>query len=152
MPKRYVIRVDTVVELSPSPDAMMGLLSVLSVLCCLSFVYSNPLPRYACTELQNFRHRIGLSSDVHFNASLVDIGDLAFPNMTEVNSYAICRIVGTIAYGEEQNDTLNFEVWLPDSTGYNGRYMSVGRCPLTFMPSTMTCLMSARKRRLCWDD
>lgn len=42
------------------------------------------------------------------------------------NNISLCRVVGTIAYGESRNDTLTFELWLPDNTNYNGRYLSVG--------------------------
>lgn len=105
----------------------MSLLAVIFFLCYLPFVYSSRLPRYSCDELPKHQHRIGLSEDVHIDASVVNVGALTFPNVTLLNSYSACRIIGKIAYGAEKNNTLNFEVWLPESSDYNGRYMSVGR-------------------------
>lgn len=40
------------------------------------------------------------------------------------NAFSFCRLASRLAYGS--NDTLNFEVWLPDDTEYNGRYLTVG--------------------------
>ncbi|KAK2759266.1 feruloyl esterase, partial [Colletotrichum kahawae] len=40
------------------------------------------------------------------------------------NSAAFCRFNGTVPYPE--NNTVLFEVWLPESGSYNGRFLAVG--------------------------
>ena len=52
-----------------------------------------------------------------FNATLV------LANSTS-NDYEYCQVVGKVAYGN--NDTLNFQVYLPEATAYTGRFMAVG--------------------------
>jgi len=46
---------------------------------------------------------------------------------SSLNTFAFCRVIAKIAYGSNANDTLNFEVWLPDPEDYNGRFMAVGK-------------------------
>ncbi|KAK2035051.1 tannase and feruloyl esterase [Colletotrichum zoysiae] len=40
------------------------------------------------------------------------------------NSVAFCRVNGSVPYPE--NNTVFFEVWLPDTAVYNGRFLAVG--------------------------
>jgi hypothetical protein len=58
--------------------------------------------------------------------TLSEIPAVAAQNPTISNTKPLCRVVGQIPYGE--NNTLNFEVWLPESESYNERYLSVGMC------------------------
>jgi feruloyl esterase len=46
-------------------------------------------------------------------------------NSPNKNEYEYCQVIGKVAYAS--NDTLNFQVYLPDSTAYNGRFMAVGK-------------------------
>lgn len=70
------------------------------------------------------------SADHIINTSHVAVGGLAnisavaAGNVTLTNAASFCRIEGKIPYGE--NNTLNFEIWLPDGETYNNRYLSVG--------------------------
>lgn len=57
---------------------------------------------------------------------LAEIPAVAAQNPTISNTKPLCRVVGQIPYGE--NNTLNFEVWLPEAESYNERYLSVGMC------------------------
>ncbi|KAF7531270.1 hypothetical protein G7054_g9036 [Neopestalotiopsis clavispora] len=41
-----------------------------------------------------------------------------------LNTVSFCRVFAEVAYGD--NDTVGFEVWLPDGTQYNGRFLAVG--------------------------
>lgn len=79
------------------------------------------------TQCSNFSSlNITLPDNVHLiNTTSVDSGALNITGVTGVNSSPFCRVLGTISYGAKGNDTLRFEVWLPDAT-YNGRYLSVG--------------------------
>ena len=56
---------------------------------------------------------------------LTGIPAVAAQNLTISNTKPLCRVVGQIPYGE--NNTLNFEVWLPEAEDYNQRYLSVGK-------------------------
>jgi hypothetical protein len=58
--------------------------------------------------------------------TLSEIPAVAAQNPTISNTKPLCRVVGQIPYGE--NNTLNFEVWLPEAESYNERYLSVGMC------------------------
>lgn len=40
------------------------------------------------------------------------------------NEVAFCQVVGSVAYGG--NETLNFQLWLPDTSIYERRFMAVG--------------------------
>lgn len=40
------------------------------------------------------------------------------------NQVAFCQVVASVAYGG--NETLNFQLWLPDTSMYKGRFMAVG--------------------------
>lgn len=41
------------------------------------------------------------------------------------NAAAFCEVSGTVSYGT--NDSVVFEVWLPDENVYNGRFLAVGQ-------------------------
>ena len=58
--------------------------------------------------------------------TLSEIPAVAAQSPTISNTKPLCRVVGQIPYGE--NNTLNFEVWLPEADVYNERYISVGMC------------------------
>jgi feruloyl esterase len=63
-------------------------------------------------------HDTTLMSSVH-----VPIGAMIISGTA--NKVAFCQVVGSVAYGG--NETLNFELWLPDISIYEGRFMAVGR-------------------------
>lgn len=41
------------------------------------------------------------------------------------NEYDYCQVIGKVAY--PSNNTLNFQVYLPEATAYTGRFMAVGK-------------------------
>lgn len=98
---------------------------VLALLCCF-FAFSYGIPTSSCAILQQATHHIGLSENVHFNSSSIAVGALEFQDVNSTNEFPLCRVIGTITYGAKNNNTLNFELWLPDTWQYNGRYLSVG--------------------------
>ncbi|KAF2177075.1 tannase and feruloyl esterase [Zopfia rhizophila CBS 207.26] len=59
-----------------------------------------------------------------FNSTYVEAGGLNISLTGQVNQFPFCRVYAQVAYGN--NDTLNFEVWLPDAGSYNKRLMAVG--------------------------
>lgn len=91
-----------------------GLLLVLAG-CCSA-------PDHACKSLKQFRQhpdeRTTLTDVVY-----VRQGSLSQSSL--LNEFSFCRLYGKVSYGN--NDTLNFETWLPDPSNYNGRYLAVGR-------------------------
>ena len=46
-------------------------------------------------------------------------------NSVSGNNYEYCQVIGKVAYAD--NNTLNFQVYLPDATAYTGRFMAVGK-------------------------
>lgn len=65
------------------------------------------------------------------------------------NSVPFCRVAGGIPYPE--NNSVLFEVWLPEEESYNGRYLSIGKLRPEKQPLT-TKLTVGRKRRFCRYD
>ncbi|KAL0571964.1 hypothetical protein V5O48_009990 [Marasmius crinis-equi] len=49
-------------------------------------------------------------------------GSLNINNIT--NNVAFCRVYGQVPYGD--NNTVNFELWLPEADSYRGSYLAVG--------------------------
>lgn len=88
--------------------------------------FAQVLNASACAYLGGLGADIGISADVQYSASTVSAHALNLTGVEGTNDIEICRIEGSIAYGAEKNNTLHFEVWLPESSGYNGRYLSVG--------------------------
>lgn len=69
---------------------------------------------------------MGIHYNEQFNATPVAAHSLEVAGKVYNNTLPLCRVSGAINYGSNKNDTLLFEVWLPDATRYNGRYISVG--------------------------
>lgn len=86
---------------------------------------SNPVDHDSCTSLRHSADYVVSSSRVNVGG-IADIKAVAAQNITEINTATFCRVVGLMPYGP--NNTLNFEVWLPENENYNGRYLSVGTC------------------------
>lgn len=80
-----------------------------------------------CANFEKNSSDIALSKNVHFNATPITLGALNITGVSGSNNISFCRVLGTIMYGAEENNTLNFEVWLPEPVDYNGRYISVGK-------------------------
>lgn len=53
------------------------------------------------------------------------------------NSVPFCRFQGLIPYPD--NNSVLFEIWLPDNETYNGRYLSVGAFPFWTIGGLLTC-------------
>lgn len=90
----------------------------------VGLVVSSKLPHDACSSLS--QQQVALPDNVIWQATSVAVGELEVGSTAYNNTVAICRVVGSIKYGCNRNDTLNFEAWLPDESRYNQRYVSVG--------------------------
>jgi hypothetical protein len=99
--------------------------SILTFLLCLSLATSNSTPKIQCHDLEMVIPRAGLPSNIHFNATAVAAGALQIGHVSG-NNVSLCRVIGSIEYGSKGNDTLNFELWLPEISKYNRRYLSIG--------------------------
>ncbi|OAG14565.1 tannase and feruloyl esterase [Alternaria alternata] len=84
---------------------------------------SSPVDHDSCTSLRHSADYVVSSSRVNVGGT-AEISAVAAQNVTETNAASFCRVVGLMPYGP--NNTLNFEVWLPENENYNGRYLSVG--------------------------
>lgn len=65
---------------------------------------------------------VGGSNSGILNATSIAAGDFSIDGVN--NTVPFCRIFAVEIYGA--NNSLLYEVWLPDSTVYNGRYVSNG--------------------------
>lgn len=85
-----------------------------------------------CPDLANIQG-LQLPEGVKITAIPIAAYSLSIPewpmNLTG-NKFALCRVQGGFSYGERREATLNFEVWLPEKSRYNGRYVSVGKIAL----------------------
>lgn len=90
-----------------------------------SVVTGRPGPKHydSCASLRYGTNYVVSSSQV-LAGELANISVVAAQNVTVNNNATFCRVVGVIPYGP--NNTLNFEVWLPEADSYNERYLSVG--------------------------
>jgi hypothetical protein len=84
---------------------------------------SNPVDHDSCTSLRHSADYVVSSSRVNIGG-IAEISAVAAQNITETNTASFCRVIGLMPYGP--NNTLNFEVWLPEHENYNRRYLSVG--------------------------
>jgi hypothetical protein len=103
---------------------------MLQLLCVsLAFLASvvrglpGPKQHDSCASLRQSTGYVVSSSQV-LAGELADVSAVAAQNVTESNNATFCRVIGVIPYGS--NNTLNFEVWLPEAENYNERYLSVG--------------------------
>jgi len=96
----------------------------------VSLLLSTPLVRghsgLQCSDLEGLRAEAGIPYGTDFNATRVAAGALVAGGTPMNNTVPLCRIQGAMSYGCRGNDTLLFEVWLPEGCAYNGRYISVG--------------------------
>ncbi|TPX13847.1 uncharacterized protein E0L32_005791 [Thyridium curvatum] len=80
-----------------------------------------------CADLETLQG-LNLPGCTQFNATPVAASSLSIPqaSINGGNKAAFCRVVGIIPYGPDGNNTLNFELWLPAKSNYDGRYVAVG--------------------------
>ena len=91
----------------------------------LSWTWVLPSPTQSCPSLAALHaasSAVG-SGTTLINSTLVPIGGLNVSNT--VNQVSFCQVLGSVAYGD--NETLNFQLWLPDEKIYQGRFMAVGK-------------------------
>lgn len=81
-----------------------------------------------CADLEILQG-LNLPDCTQFNATPVAASSLSIPqaSINGGNEAAFCRVVGIIPYGPGGNNTLNFELWLPAKSNYDGRYVAVGK-------------------------
>lgn len=96
---------------------------LLIVLASISTGHSRAVFGDSCASLQKNGQYV-IDSHLVRAEGLAHISRVTAQNVTDVNLSTFCRVIGRIPYGP--NNTLNFEVWLPDTESYNERYISVG--------------------------
>ncbi|KAJ4394785.1 hypothetical protein N0V93_004005 [Gnomoniopsis smithogilvyi] len=70
-----------------------------------------------CERLVSSISGYGIINSTHVAADRLSIGGVA-------NTIPFCRVFASLPYA--LNNSLVYEVWLPDAAQYNGRYLSVG--------------------------
>lgn len=97
-----------------------------SLLVTLGFlvIAANSSRSAGCRNIAGLRE-LGLPKGTHYNATPIAVGDLE-TGTASANEVALCRVVGSMPYGSKAANTLKFELWLPENSKYNGRYVSVG--------------------------
>ncbi|KAH8807162.1 tannase and feruloyl esterase [Xylogone sp. PMI_703] len=83
-----------------------------------AFVLQSPVS--SCAKLAHFNGK-SLGTTIH-NATLVPRGGLNISNV--FNDVAFCQVAASVSYTNK--DTLNFQLWLPEESIYQGRFMAVG--------------------------
>lgn len=79
-----------------------------------------------------------LPSGSIINSSYVTVDGLSVNGVN--NTIPFCRVFATTHYG--LNDSVVYQVWLPDTPQYNGRYLSVGKYSrLLPMICSVVCLI-----------
>lgn len=58
------------------------------------------------------------------NATIIN-STLVPANSAAGNNYTFCKVLGQVAY--EGNNTLNFQLYLPEAMAWTGRFMAVGQ-------------------------
>lgn len=92
----------------------------------LPSVHSLTLPRSTQDCISFAQTAPAIQNVTLLNSTLISANNLNLSGT--LNSPSFCRVLGQVAYGS--NDTLNFQLWLPDPASYNGRFMAVGNSPL----------------------
>ena len=87
---------------------------------CHHAVHCFVLPRSTanCSTFEKFLQQ----SLGGLNTTVTSTVLIAANSSSNVHDY--CQVVGSVAY--TSNDSLHFEVWLPDAEAYTGRFMAVG--------------------------
>ena len=103
--------------------AMKRSLPLLSTVAC-SAAAAIPLfvgaPAYAATACADLA-KLTLPETRITRAERVPAGEFTAPGVQRpLNVPALCRVAGTVA------PAINFEVWLPEGTSWNGRFQAVG--------------------------
>lgn len=71
-----------------------------------------------CEGLQS-----NISGDSIINSTYISAGSLNVDGVN--NAIPFCRVFSTTSYAV--NDSVVWQIWLPDTLQYNGRYVSVGK-------------------------
>lgn len=100
---------------------------LLSILAICSGTLASPKPTASCSSVVKDARNLlrGWDTTVH-SAAAVAAAAMTVSGVS--NEAPFCRVVASIAYGG--NETLNFELWLPENNAYGGRFMAVGTSSL----------------------
>jgi hypothetical protein len=106
---------------------MRNSLVLAALVCCLPFMGSGwvlPSPTTNCSSLLlNAVRTLVQHQGTLINSTLVPPDALNISGVT--NEIAFCQIFGYVTYG--RNETLNFQLWLPDERIYEQRFMAIGQ-------------------------
>ncbi|KAI9730857.1 MAG: hypothetical protein M1834_005575 [Cirrosporium novae-zelandiae] len=75
------------------------------------------------------------------NSSVVAPGEIISSGYW--NNYTLCRVIGSTSYAG--GNTVNWELWLPETSNYNGRYLAVGNSGLAGAIDTWNLILSANE-------
>lgn len=74
-----------------------------------------------CTSLvENLKGYLNITIN---NLSLIATGVLSINGV--INTASFCRVFASAPY--PVNNSVKYEIWLPEADGYNGRFLSVGK-------------------------
>lgn len=79
----------------------------------------------SCSTLAGNSGSLALNGTVLTNSTWIPAG--AKNVSGTFNAAAFCEVFGTVSYTND--DYVVFEVWLPEETAYNGRFLAVGGFP-----------------------
>ncbi|KAF8852697.1 tannase and feruloyl esterase [Acephala macrosclerotiorum] len=94
-------------------------MALVALLAALAQSLVLPEPTHNCsTFAQDFTESVA-----SYNATITN-STLVLANSAAGNNYTFCKIFGQVTY--EGNNTLNFQLYLPDAPAWTGRFMAVG--------------------------
>lgn len=81
------------------------------------FVLPNPTQNCS-TFAQDYSESVASQNATIINSTLI------LANSAAGNNFTFCMVFGQVAY--EGNNSLNFQLYLPDATAWTGRFVAVG--------------------------
>ncbi|PVH72277.1 tannase and feruloyl esterase [Cadophora sp. DSE1049] len=98
---------------------LSSFLALVALLAALARSLVLPESAQNCfTFAQDFAGSVASQSATLINSTLI------LANSAAGNNYTFCKIVAQVTY--EGNNSLNFQLYLPDATAWTGRFMAVG--------------------------
>lgn len=85
-----------------------------------SFSSSAMMGHHSTVQCQSLASSVSGNSII--NSTYIAAGSLDIDGLN--NTIPFCRVFASVAY--PHNNSVVYEVWLPDASQHNGRYLSVG--------------------------
>jgi hypothetical protein len=97
--------------------------TVVGLLAFATSSITAPAPNKSCLSLtDDTQHLLQTFRATLESSTPIPIGGMVVSGVS--NRVAFCEVVASVGYGG--NETLNFQLWLPDTSIYEGRFMAVG--------------------------